>query len=75
MSPANTPQRQRSTASANGRNAILSSAMRNSIAVSLAALGKPSNSLIRWRYSGVTDSAIASPIASWKPSFAPFWNR
>jgi hypothetical protein len=23
----------------------------------------------------VIESAIASPIASWKPSFAPFWKR
>ena len=26
-----------------------------------------------FRYSGVMESAIVSPIASWKPSFAPFW--
>ena len=30
---------------------------------------------IRFRYSGVIDSAIVSPIASWNAAFAPPWNR
>ena len=30
-----------------------------------------SSSPIRDRYSGVTDRAIMSPIASWNPSLAP----
>ena len=37
---------------------------------SLEASGARSRSLICIRYSGVTDSAIVSPIASWNPSLA-----
>jgi hypothetical protein len=29
--------------------------------------------LICFKYSGVTERATASPMASWKPSFALFW--
>ena len=39
------------------------------------ASGALSSSPIFTRYSGVTDSAIVSPIASWKPSFALSRNR
>src|SRR5438477_25961 len=54
----------------NGRNEILSSARVISRPMSRDVSGALSSSPIRTRYSGVTDSAIVSPIASWKPSFA-----
>ena len=37
--------------------------------------GVLSSSPIFCRYSGVTESAMVSPIASWKPSFALSRNR
>ena len=51
-----------------GRKATLSSASRSSSGMSADAGGSLSRSPILTRYDGVTDSAIVSPTASWKPS-------
>jgi hypothetical protein len=59
---------------AKGRKAIFSSAR------SISRPYRPAggSTLIRpicFRYSGVIERATKSPMASWKPSFAPFLNR
>ena len=43
--------------------------------MSADAGGTASTRPMRFRYSGVIDSAIVSPIASWNAAFALFWNR
>ena len=57
-------------------NEIFASAMRICALIRVSwfcspALARPIDS----RYFGVMPSTIVSPIASWKPSCAPFWNR
>ena len=47
----------------------------NSSPISLDASGDLGSKPSFTRYSGVTDRAMVSPMASWKPSFAPFLNR
>ncbi len=75
MEPSNTPQRQRSIIKPNGRNATLLSAMRicELINDSRPVCCSPTMP-IDCRYLGVIASTMVSPIASWKPSLAPFWN-
>lgn len=55
-----------------GKKAILSSASRSRSGMSAEAGGSLSSSPIFTRYAGVTERAIVSPTASWKPSFALF---
>ena len=73
--PSNTPQRQRSIISPNGRNDTLASAMRICalISASLLTCCSPARP-IDCRYLGVMPRTMVSPMASWKPSCAPAWN-
>ena len=69
-SPENTRHRHWSISKPKGRNAIFSMALDISRPMSRDASGALSSRPIFTRYSGVTDSATVSPIASWKPSLA-----
>ena len=56
-------------------NEIFASAMRICALISASWFWSPALArLIVWRYFGVMPSTMVSPIASWKPSCAPFWN-
>ena len=75
ISPENTFQRHWSIINPNGRNAIFSRALFNSSPISFDASGAFGRNPSFTRYSGVTDSAMVSPIASWNPSLALSRNR
>ena len=68
--PEKTFQRHWSITSPNGRKAIFSSALSRSKPMSFDVSGAFSRRPSFTRYSGVTESAIVSPTASWKPSLA-----
>ena len=70
ISPEKTFQRHWSITRPKGRKAIFSRARFSSRPMSLEASGALSSRPILTRYSGVTESAMVSPTASWKPSLA-----
>ncbi|MCY1454587.1 hypothetical protein D9M71_716640 [compost metagenome] len=75
IEPSNTPQRQRSIISPNGRNDTPLRAMRICALMVASRLSCGlSTRPIEFRYCGVIASTMVSPIASWKPSLAPPWN-
>ena len=70
VAPEKTSHRHLSTTSPNGRKATFSRALLRSRPMSpLGSVGR-SRRPIWTRYSGVTERAIVSPIASWNPSWA-----
>jgi hypothetical protein len=74
--PENTSHRHLSTSRPNGKNAIFSSALAIwRLSVTLSFLTTVSRRPFSLRYAGVIESTTVSPMASWKPSFAPPWNR
>ena len=75
ISPENTFHRHWSISRPKGRNATFSSARCSSRPMSFEVSGAFSSSPIFTRYSGVTESAMVSPTASWKPSLALSRNR
>ena len=70
ISPEKTFQRHWSTSRPNGQERDLVERLCSSRPMSFDGVGLRVEEADCFRYAGVTDSAIVSPMASWKPSLA-----